>query len=104
MSKALALICFALTMAVAPPAQAADADEGAKLARRVCAICHAISSGKSSPNADAPPFSRIARSPKFRARGAAFVLDMHPRMPSFAFTIEQAEDVAAYIKTLARRK
>lgn len=28
----------------------------------------------------------------------------HPIMPNFAFTNEQAEDLAAYLKSLARRR
>jgi mono/diheme cytochrome c family protein len=99
------LLPLGVVLAWAAPdgALAADPDQGVRLARRVCSICHNIGTGRNSPDVNAPPFSRIARSAKFRARGAAFMLEPHRRMPLFALTVEQGEDLAAYIRILARR-
>ena len=84
-------------------AWAADPDEGERFARRVCSTCHSIAAGI-SPMAEAPPFATVARSKKFRTRGAQLLFDQHVIMPTFAFTNEQAEDIAAYLKALARRR
>jgi mono/diheme cytochrome c family protein len=92
---------LALVLLLPAVAEAADRDEGEKLARRVCSTCHAITAGL-SPMAEAPPFASIARSKKFRIKGAGLLFDEHVIMPTFAFTNEQAEDIAAYLKSLAR--
>ncbi|HKY85987.1 MAG TPA: cytochrome c, partial [Pseudorhodoplanes sp.] len=65
--------------------------------------CHSIAAGP-SPMAEAPPFDTIARSKQFRVQGSGLMFKNHVIMPSFAFTNEQAEDVAAYLKSLARRR
>jgi mono/diheme cytochrome c family protein len=92
-----------LTLLPPVTAWAANPEEGERLARRVCSTCHSITAGL-SPMAEAPPFASIARSKKFRTRGSDVLFDSHVIMPSFAFTNEQAEDIAAYLKTLARRR
>jgi mono/diheme cytochrome c family protein len=82
---------------------AADASAGKGLARRLCSACHSIAEGP-SPMAAAPPFASIARSRQFQEQGAALFFRSHAIMPNFAFTGEQAEDLAAYLKSLARRR
>ena len=52
--------------------------------------------------ADAPPFDVIARKFQVEPQMLAFaILDPHPRM-NVALTRREAEDIAAYINTLAR--
>jgi mono/diheme cytochrome c family protein len=97
------LICVGLTFSLQTIVWAADSAEGQKFARRVCSTCHLVTSKGQSPMADAPPFALIARSQKFRVSGAGLLFQSHTIMPNFAFTNEQAENVAAYIKTLVRR-
>ena len=103
MKKRTGLLCIAITLSLPAMAFGGDAVEGERFARRVCTACHAITSGP-SPMAAAPPFATIARSKNFRIQGSGLLFKNHPIMPSFAFTNEQAEDVAAYLKTLARRR
>jgi hypothetical protein len=52
--------------------------------------------------ADAPPFETIARKFNFDTDMLVFhLLDPHPKM-NFALTRREANDVAAYMSTLAR--
>jgi hypothetical protein len=51
--------------------------------------------------AEAPAFASIARSSQFRIQGAGLLFKSHAIMPNFAFTTDQAENIAAYLKTLA---
>ena len=52
--------------------------------------------------ADAPPFDVIARKYQVQPETLAFaILDPHPRM-NVALSRREAEDIAAYINTLAR--
>jgi len=52
--------------------------------------------------ADAPPFDVIARKYQVQPEALAFaILDPHPRM-NVALSRREAEDIAAYINTLAR--
>jgi mono/diheme cytochrome c family protein len=97
------LFCIAATLSLQTVAFGADAVEGERFARRVCTTCHSIAAGQ-SPMPAAPPFATIARSKNFRTQGSGLLFKSHPIMPNFAFTNEQAEDVAAYLKTLARRR
>ena len=92
-----------LTLSSQTVAWAASPDEGERMARRVCSTCHSIAAGP-SPLAEAPPFATIARSKKFRTQGSSLLFGSHVIMPSFAFTNDQAEDIADYLKTLARKR
>jgi mono/diheme cytochrome c family protein len=81
---------------------AADAERGKQLARRSCSVCHVILSGQSSGVPPAPSFGSIAKSRQFRAKGARFLWEVHGAMPNFALTGEDAQDVAAYIRSFAK--
>lgn len=74
----------ALVAAIAsnPPALAADAHNGERLARRWCEACHVVSPTQQRPGSDqAPPFSTIARVPQFGAdKIALYLLRPHPQM------------------------
>ena len=103
MKSRLPFFVLAAGLLLPAVAWAGDSDEGERFARRACSTCHSIAAGL-SPMAEAPPFATIARSKKFRTRGAQLLFDQHVIMPTFAFTNEQAEDIAAYLKALARRR
>ena len=103
MRRPLLVICVVLAGLSPAAAYKPDPVEGQRLARRHCSICHGIGAATRSPDDTAPAFSAVARSANFRTRGAAFVLEPHRRMPVFGLTGDQAEDLAAYIRTLARR-
>lgn len=97
----LAFVVAAAVAAGAAPALAANADNGANLAKRWCSTCHVVSPAQTQASADAPPFASIAQKPGFSAAQVAlFLLDPHPKMPNMNLTRTEAADIAAYIETL----
>jgi mono/diheme cytochrome c family protein len=87
--------------AIVPPALAADAFNGKRLAELWCAACHVVTVNQRQANADAPPFEEIARQPNFSQPGlVTFLLDPHAKMPNMNLTRIEANDIAAYIATL----
>lgn len=98
----LAFVSAVCVLLMPGTAGAGDAVEGQQFARRVCSVCHSVGPNRESPMTDAPPFISIARSQKFKDGGVALLFQTHQKMPNFAFTAEQAEDVAAFIEALGR--
>jgi mono/diheme cytochrome c family protein len=96
-------ICV-LTLAAAltvTSAVAGDADIGRQLAQSRCAACHATGRWQGEVFADAPPFQVIAQ--KFPAEGAGLIVALrgpHQKM-NFRPSQREADDIAAYIRTLA---
>jgi len=85
-----------------PVASAADAQNGKRLAQARCVPCHAIEPDQRRQVADAPPFEVIARKFGPNPEMLAFsLLDPHPRM-NLTLTRREAQDIAAYIGTLAK--
>jgi mono/diheme cytochrome c family protein len=94
-------LCLLFSMFVSP-AIAADADNGRRLAESRCVTCHMVAPSPRREVADAPPFDVIARKYQVQPETLAFaILDPHPRM-NVALTRREAQDIAAYINTLAR--
>ena len=88
---------------VSSAALAADADNGKRLAERWCASCHVVAPDQKTASADAPPFASIAHTSGFNAEKLVFfLLEPHPKMPSMSLTRNEANDIAAYIGTLAK--
>ena len=84
-------------------AMAADANNGAQIAKRWCATCHLVDSDQKQASADVPPFAAIARKPDFTPeKVAVFLLDPHPKMPNFPLSRSEAADIAAYIGSLRK--
>jgi mono/diheme cytochrome c family protein len=81
---------------------AADVERGKQYARRVCSVCHAVAAGQGPGVPPAPSFQSIAKSRQFRAKGAKLLWEKHGTMPNLALTGDEADDAAAYIKSLAR--
>ena len=89
-------------MLAASGALAADADNGKRLAETRCATCHIVAPSERRVVTDAPPFEAIARKYASNPDTLAFsVMDPHPRM-NVTLTRREAQDVAAYINTLAK--
>ena len=99
----LAFVVATAAAAGAAPALAANADNGANLAKRWCSTCHVVSPAQTQASADAPPFASIAQRPGFSAAQLAlFLLDPHPKMPNMSLTRIEAGDLAAYIATFRK--
>jgi mono/diheme cytochrome c family protein len=101
----LRLLWFCLLLPailLAPASLAADADNGKRLAQARCVPCHALASDRPREVADAPPFETIASKFALNPEVLAFsLLDPHPRM-NLTLTRREAQDIAAYINTLAK--
>jgi mono/diheme cytochrome c family protein len=81
---------------------AADAGNGQRLAETRCVTCHRVGPDQRREVADAPPFEAIARKFALDPGTLAFaMLDPHPRM-NVTLTRREAQDIAAYINTLAK--
>lgn len=84
-------------------AVAADANHGAVLAKRWCATCHVVDADQKRASADVRPFDDIAQKPDFSPEKIAnFLLEPHPKMPSFPLSRSEAADIAAYIGSLRK--
>jgi len=76
---------------------------GRDLVRRLCSGCHSIGKSGSSPHKAAPPFRTLGRSfdfdqfPRQMERG---ILAGHPDMPEFKFSIDDANAVRDYLRTI----
>jgi len=102
-----ALILFA-ALALATPTLAktpAPVRRGHELARQVCASCHAVEPGGTSPEPRAAPLaSRDMRHVAgIEGRLARLTREGHYGMPPQALTDEQVRDLLAYIESLAPR-
>jgi mono/diheme cytochrome c family protein len=81
---------------------AADAETGQRLAEARCVPCHVVTGFQPRQVAQAPPFDAIARKYAVSPEAIAFaILDPHPRM-NMTVSRREAEDIAAFINTLAR--
>jgi mono/diheme cytochrome c family protein len=92
----------ALSLLVVSVAYGADADAGRQLAQVRCATCHIVDHSQRNEIADAPPFAVIGR--KFDFNSDSLVLALmgpHTKM-NFSLTERDANEIAAYIITLAR--
>lgn len=94
----LGVVAAVAAVTIAFPAAAGDAENGKKLAQRWCQSCHVIGANQQMAVTEAPPFASIAKKPDFdEAKVAFFLLDPHPKMPSFGLSRAAAADLAAFI-------
>jgi mono/diheme cytochrome c family protein len=93
-------LALLLALATAPAlAQEPDLERGRELAERWCADCHLI--GPLGPGGDAAPaFQRLAETRSDEAL-RAWIADPHPPMPKLDISAMAADDIAAYIRSLA---
>ena len=82
-------------------AQDADPRRGLVVAQDICAACHAVRRGESSPNAAAPTFQTIAAVPGMTAIALqASLQTSHTSMPNLILQAEDRANVVAYIMSL----
>jgi mono/diheme cytochrome c family protein len=99
------LLFFSLALAGAA-ARAQERDpiaHGRALAVSLCGPCHAIGARRHGPHRDAPPLRTIGRTydlDQFARVLSAGLLPTHPDMPQFKFKIEDASDLAAYLRAI----
>jgi cytochrome c len=81
---------------------AGDVERGRHIAQDRCAACHIVGRGSRGIVADSPPFEVIGRKYGFNEDNLLPALvSPHAKM-NFTVRGQDAEDVAAYIATLAR--
>jgi mono/diheme cytochrome c family protein len=91
-----------VSFAVSPVAAQAGGDpqEGLAVAQQVCSGCHVIRRGQDDPslNSRAPTFPELATAPGMTVAALTVALTTpHAGMPMFMFTVDQRQDVIAYI-------
>jgi len=101
--KVLAICCAASFYVIGVSgARGADAEAGRRLAQLRCAVCHIVAQNLRDEVADAPPFAIIGRKFGFDYDSlVSALMEPHAKM-NFRVTRPEANDVAAYITTLAR--
>ena len=78
---------------------------GRQLVGQFCARCHAVARFGRSPHRDAPPFRTLGRTIDLDgfARALSGGLEAeHPDMPGVKFSIDEARDVRAYLRSIQR--
>ena len=82
--------------------QIGSVQEGHRLAREVCAECHAIdNTGGDSINPDAPTFKVIANTPGMTSAALTVALQTaHRTMPNFVMKDDASQSIIAYILSL----
>jgi len=94
-------ILSVVALCAATAARAGDAEAGRQLAQSRCAACHAVGHWQGDVVAAAPPFEVLAR--KFPGGTTDLIIALRGphRMMNFRPTQSEADDIAAYIRSLA---
>ena len=93
-------ICLMLPF-IATAAYGGDAQRGKRLAEIRCGVCHIVEPNQRNEVAEAPPFMAIGAKFGFNSDDLVFALvGPHAKM-NFSLNRPEADDVAAYISTLA---
>ena len=70
--------------------------------------CHAIGRSGTSPNKNSPPLRRVAHKYRDKSISSILIIDgtvvEHKGMPRFEISVEQADGLIAYIRSLDRRR
>ena len=91
-----------LTPAPARGQEMGDGVAGQRLAREVCAECHAVEKGDFMVSLEgAPPFQQVADDPSASEVGLrVFLRTPHKTMPNLILTPQQTDDIITYILNL----
>ena len=100
--KILAIVTMVEAIGAPCEVGAASVESGKRLAQQQCALCHSVVPGQRREVADAPSFQAIAIKFNINPELLAFeILSPHPKM-GFAPSRQEAEDIAVYIRSLAK--
>lgn len=103
MSKCLTTAALLLIASVA--GARADVVRGKELSTQLCAQCHAIVPGQTSPNPKAPSFERSAADPSITLYSIrAFLRTPHWTMPNIIVKPDEMDDIADYILSLKPKR
>jgi mono/diheme cytochrome c family protein len=103
-ARLLAAIAFVAGATIASAQEVGDPGKGLRLARQVCAECHAVEAGQTVP-AVAPTFKAIANTRGMTAMALTiFFRTPHRDMPNLILSDNDRDDVIAYILSLKDRQ
>ncbi len=104
MVRIFAVLMFVIAFCCGAGAEEGSAEAGLAYARTICSECHAIRSDDVlSPNAKAPPFSKIASTPGMTGATLFVILQTpHRDMPDLIIPAKDKADVVAYILSLQK--
>ena len=96
-----------VTLLGTSPAWAAPApkDQGKALLTRMCGNCHAVGPTGDSPHRGAPPFRTIGTLYSITELTETMteqLISIHPDMPDFHFTEQEAKAIRAYLYAIQR--
>lgn len=96
------MFCVIAVLFSAGPAFGGDIGQGKVIAETWCASCHTVSARMSGSDS-APTFYGIANAPDFSAAAARkFMAEPHPPMPRLDLTLQQIDNLVAYLKTFRK--
>jgi mono/diheme cytochrome c family protein len=103
MNRTCLALLLVVTMGVA--GQAEDGQRhGKALLESMCSRCHAVGKAGRSPHSLAPPFRTFGDDKlydnDFGQRLQEGLSSLHPDMPTFHFSREDAEDVVSYLRAI----
>jgi mono/diheme cytochrome c family protein len=98
----IAAIMAIILPGIAQTQEFGDVTKGHEFAVRACASCHAVDRKDIlSPDPNAPPFKAVADMPSTTHMAVAAWLQLpHPTMPNLILSVEERDDVIAYILAL----
>ena len=102
-SSFLLTLLLILTLGSAERMEAANIEQGRRLALVYCAGCHAIDKVSRSPLRIAPPFRNLHKRYPVETLEEALaegIITGHPSMPQFQFEADQINDFIAFLKSL----
>jgi mono/diheme cytochrome c family protein len=104
----LASAMIALSWSIFACAQAEEQRQGKEILEKLCARCHAVGRTGSSPNKRAPPFRSFSETKlydsDFKQRLETGLISIHPFMPTFRFSTEEAGEVLSYMRSIQERR
>jgi cytochrome c len=100
--------CIALLLVCAAGATGGAAEDGQQrgrtLLKKMCARCHAVGPTGKSPHQDAPPFRTFGDDKLYDNDFAQRLQDglstIHPDMPTFHFSREDADAAVNYLRSI----
>ncbi|MBI5320375.1 MAG: cytochrome c [Bradyrhizobium sp.] len=85
-------------------ARTGEQRQGKEMLQKLCASCHSIGRTGASPNKLAPPFRSFSETKLYdsdlKQRLLTGLTSIHPIMPTFRFSREDAEEVLSYMRSI----
>ena len=85
-------------------ARAEEQRQGKEMLQKLCARCHSVGRTGASPNKLAPPFRSFSETKlydsDFMQRLQIGLTSIHPFMPTFRFSREDAQEVLSYMRSI----